>query len=179
MKKILTLTLILLLLLSMAACGSKEKADTPEAAMQRLVAVMNGDYTNLKGLAPQKFWTWEQNNNLDYEEYWKEFNETYRSGALGQYGMDAKFSITIHSTVMLERTDSRFEKVTSFMNKIYSITEAEVEAVCYMDGTNYINGSKKSNSYNHTYVAVQIGGQWYPMDGDGQDFYIGFVGSLT
>lgn len=178
MKKAFLFLLVILLVLAMTACVGTKK-DDPTVAMQNMTAVMNGDYSNLKELAPQKFWDWEQQNNLNYADYWEDFNEEYRSGALGQYGMDAKYSITINSTTMLERTDSRFQKIAEFLNKIYSITEEELEAVCYMSGTNYINGSKKSNSYDHTYIATKINGKWYPMNGSGNDFYIGFVGNLA
>lgn len=179
MKKIFAILLSVALLISMTACSGLKK-DDPTTAMEKLIDVLNGDYSNLESLAPQKFWDWAENNIENYSERWQETNEEQRSGALGQYGLNAEFSYEIHSTTILERTDERFQKMATFLNNMYSITEDELEEVCFMEGTNYINGNNGSNSYEHTYVAAKIDGQWYPMDLNNQiDFYIGFVGSLA
>lgn len=150
----------------------------PKSAVNNMEKVMNGKVNNLKKMAPQEYWDYqEKEENFDFEElkaYRKEAAEEYWNSE-SEYGKNAKTSIKID-----EKTEVTEEKLDSIANALegqYGIKAKKVKKAYILDTTVTLKGSEKSRSYETKLTAAKIGSKWYIIDyyEYGDEVYVTFT----
>ncbi len=177
MKKLLALFLAIMMVLTLAACGSKDSKDDEEEkssykdAVDNMMSVMyKGKANKVKDLAPKEYWTYmEDEYGKTADEAVEAYETRYENNIENwedQFGKN--FKVTYKIVDKSELSESKLESLKENLNQNYNIDEKRIRKAYTLEVSLTASGNDSEDTATNEIISVQIGSDWYPVNEYGQ-----------
>lgn len=164
MKRVLCLTLALLMLLSLAACGGKGgkkgRATSIEDVLDNRVDYLMGkaSKTQVQNMYPPEFW------GDDFEAFWEEYQEDRQEMMEEQeekYGKNVKYSYQILEKEKFD--EEKVEQAGTYFEENWNIDPDSVTEGYNLTVEVIVKGSEKEDARVIQVSVAKIGNYWYDV----------------
>lgn len=178
MKRIISLFLVISCLFALSSCAKTDGTEPTkkyEDAVKLFCNLLVYDLKDIRGFAPDSFWTYMQSeegfdlNGEDEKSKVAQYIQRFRESTESDYGKNVRISHKIVEDQYLN--DVSIENKKTYLSDTYGIDPASVEEVKRVTVEFTIKGGGKETTNTVDILPVKIDGKWYPCTTSGY-FYI-------
>lgn len=136
-------------------------SNSPEDAIDNMIAVMEGKDGKVDDLLPDSIWEYveDENDDFDMDDFAEYFAEQTLEGLEDMYGDGINISYDVEKKTALK--DKKLEEIAESLSDRYDIDEDDVKEGYKMKVTMSIEGDEDDDEDESEMTVIKIGSKWY------------------